>query len=228
MTSPAWRPAAITFDCYGTLIDWNGGIEGAIASVPALQRLPVTDRRSIRARREAIELERYLPKGYRPYREILAESLLDAAREDGVEVPRDQAEAFAASMGSWPPHADSPEGLARLREKFRLAILSNVDRTTLLASVRLLGVPFDLLVTAEDVRSYKPARAHFDRALAELRLRPEEVLHVSYTAEHDLRPAQDLGIRTAWVKRYGVALPSGLQPRFAVPDLLALAGALGA
>ncbi len=228
MTSPDWRPAAITFDCYGTLIDWNRGIEGAVASVPALRGLSDEDRRSIRARREAIELERYLPKGYRPYREILAESLREAAREEGVEVPRDQAEAFASSMGSWPPHADSPEGLARLREKFRLAILSNVDRATLLASVRLLGVPFDLLVTAEDVRSYKPARAHFDRALAELRLRPDQVLHVSYTAEHDLLPAQTLGIPTAWVRRYGVSLPSAAKPRFAVPDLLALAGLLGA
>ncbi|HKB15561.1 MAG TPA: haloacid dehalogenase type II [Planctomycetota bacterium] len=228
MTSPAWRPAAITFDCYGTLIDWNRGIEGAIAAVPALRRTPEPERRSIRARREAIELERFLPKGYRPYREILAESLVEAAREAEIGVPPREAEAFAASMATWPPHADSPEGLARLREKFRLAILSNVDRSTLLASVRLLGVEFDLLVTAEDVRSYKPARAHFDRALAGLGLRPDQVLHVSYTAEHDLLPAQALGISTAWVKRYGAALPSAVKPRLAVPDLLALADALGA
>ncbi|MGH7150009.1 MAG: HAD family hydrolase, partial [Planctomycetota bacterium] len=156
MTSPAWRPAAITFDCYGTLIDWNRGIEGAIAAVPALRGLSDAGRRSIRARREAIELERYLPEGYRPYREILAGSLREAAREAGVEVPATEAEAFASSMGSWPPHADSHEGLSQLRKTFRLAILSNVDRSILLESVRLLGVPFDLLVAAEDVRSYKP------------------------------------------------------------------------
>ncbi len=224
----AWRPAVITFDCYGTLIDWNRGIEGAIAAVPALRRLSDAERRSIRARREAIELERYLPKGYRPYREILAGTLMEAAKELGTEVPVAEAQAFAASMGSWPPHADSPRALGRLREKFRLAILSNVDRATLLEGVRLLGVEFDLLVAAEDVRSYKPARAHFDRALSELRLRADQVLHVSYTADHDLVPAQSLGIPTAWVRRYGVALPSRVDPRFAVPDLLALADDLGA
>ena len=224
----AWRPAAITFDCYGTLIDWNRGIEGALAAVPALRGLSEADRRSIRARREAVELERFLPSGYRPYREILAESLREAASERGVDVPKSEAETFAASMGSWPPHADAPEGLARLRKRFRLAILSNVDRATLLQSVRLLGVAFDLLVTAEDVRSYKPAHAHWDRALADLRLRPSEVLHVSYTADHDLRPAQALGIPTAWVRRYGVTLPEDVRPGFAVPDLRALADAIGA
>ncbi|MGH7151228.1 MAG: haloacid dehalogenase type II, partial [Planctomycetota bacterium] len=81
---------------------------------------------------------------------------------------------------------------------------------------------------AEDVRSYQPARAHFDRALAELRLRPDEVLHVSYTAEHDLRPAQALGIPTAWVTRYGGPLPRDVRPRFTARDLPALADSLGA
>ncbi|HET6201452.1 MAG TPA: haloacid dehalogenase type II [Planctomycetota bacterium] len=223
----AWLPAAITFDCYGTLIDWNRGIEAAIAAVPSLRRLSESDRSSVRARREAIELERFLSEGYRPYREILAESLREAARERGIGVPAAEAEAFAASMGGWPPHPDAREGLRRLRAQFRLGILSNVDRATLAKSVALLGVPFDLLVTAEDVRSYKPARAHWDRALAELGLRPSEVLHVSYTADHDLRPAQALGIPTAWVRRGGAALPADVRPRVAVPDLLALADALG-
>jgi 2-haloacid dehalogenase len=95
-------------------------------------------------------------------------------------------------------------------------------------SVRLLDVSFDLLVTGEDVRFYKPSPAHFERALAELRLRPEELLHVSYTVEHDLRPAERLGIGTAWVRRYGVPEPRDVRPRFRVPDLLVLAEELGA
>ena len=228
MTGEPWRPAAITFDCYGTLIDWNRGIETAIAAVPSLRSLSDRARREIRERREAIEFERHLPGAWRPYREVLAESLRDAAREGGIDVPAAEAASFAASMGRWPPHPDAPPALLRLRPRFGLAILSNVDRSTLLESVRLLGVSFDLLVTAEDVRSYKPAPAHFERALADLGLSPSEVLHVSFTADHDLRPAERLGIPTAWVRRYGVPEPRDLRPRFSVPDLLALAEALGA
>ena len=218
---------ALTFDCYGTLIDWDRGIEEAIARVPSLAALSVETRRAIRARRETIELERHLER-FRPYREILARSLQDAAGEVGVAVSETEASAFSASMGTWPPHPGVPEALARLRKRFRLAILSNVDRAVLEESVRSLGVSFDLLVTAEDVRSYKPALAHFERALRDLDLPPEAVLHVSYTPDHDLRPAQSLGIPTAWIRRPGAPAPPDLRPRYTVPTLAALADALGA
>lgn len=221
-------PKALTFDCYGTIVDWNQGIEEALARVGPISALPAERRRAIRVRREAVELERHLGRGYRPYLEILAASLVEAAREEGVDVSEGESRAFAASMGSWPFHPDAPEGLKRLRKRFRLAILSNVDRATLLETVRRLGVPFDLLVTAEDVRSYKPALPHFERALSELRLAPEAVLHVSYAAEHDLRPAAQLGIPTAFVRRGSATLPPDVRPRVVVQDLVSLADFLEA
>ena len=214
----------LTFDCYGTLIDWRTGVREALAAIPSLRAADVA-----RLVRDRERVEREIERGeYLPYGEVLARSLFAAAREQGIAVTEGEARLFADSQGAWPPFAESREALARLAERWQLAILSNVETRVLERSVRALGAPFELLVTAEDVRSYKPARAHFEAALARLGVGPERVLHVACSLYHDVRPAAAIGMRTAFVDREGEGTPPDLAPDVAAPDLRALVAALGA
>lgn len=222
----AFDPAEIwtlTFDCYGTLIDWNAGVREAVSSIGSLRGADLA--RLVRERERA---EREIQRGeYLPYGEVLARSLAAAAREQGLEVPPEDARRFAESQGDWPPFAESRVALARLAERWQLAILSNVETQVLERSVRALGAPFELRITAEEVRSYKPAPAHFEAALARLGIGPERVLHVACSLYHDVRPAAAIGMRTAFVDREGEGVPADLAPDLVVPDLRALLVALG-
>ena len=215
---------ALTFDCYGTLIDWDAGIRGAIGATPSLAGCDVERLVSDRDRSER-ELE---AGDWLPYDAVLEASIRAAGRAQGRETSAEERRAFAASMARWPPHPDSPAALARLAARFRLAILSNVQTATLRASVQLLGAPFATLVTAEELRSYKPARAHFDEGLRRLGLPRERVLHVAQSLFHDVRPALRMGWWTAWVDRKSESLPADLRPHVVVGDLASLADRLGA
>ena len=211
---------AFTFDCYGTLIDWDVGIAAAIRRIPALRDV---DAERFLQRREALEAD--LQAGpYLPYEEVLARSLRQTAREFGVAVTNAEARAFAASVPDWPPFADAPGFLRRLRRLGKpLAIVSNVTTATLRASVRSLGAPFDLLMTAEDVRSYKPAPAHWLQAHARLGLAPAATLHVAASLHHDVQPALRLGVPCVWVNRRGGPLPPGVEAALVAYDLHDLA-----
>jgi len=190
---------ALTFDCYGTLVDWNRGAREAIASLPSLAGCDVGGLLAARHR-----AERAIEAGpFRPYADVLARSLAAAAREQNREPTDAELERFAGSVPDWPPFDETPGALARLATRFRLAILSNVDTAPLRATALRLGAPFAALVTAEEVRSYKPARAHFDEALRRLELEREDVLHVAQSVYHDVRPTRALGWRCVWVDREG-------------------------
>lgn len=218
------RIRALTFDCYGTLVDWLGGVRTAVAAMPTMAGC---DTRRLLADRETIELE-MLSGPYRPYRDILAISMARAARMQEREPTPDELAAFTASMGTWPPFAETAEALQVMRERFRLAILSNVDSDVLERTVALIDVPIDVRVAAEDIRSYKPATLHFEEALRRLELEKDEVLHVAQSQRHDLRPAGALGWKTAWVNRLGEELTFDLKPDLVVPDLSSLVTALSA
>jgi 2-haloalkanoic acid dehalogenase type II len=213
---------ALTFDCYGTLVDWLGGVRAALGRLPSLAGADLD--RLVRDR-DAIDRELVLGP-YRPYGEILRESLRRAAALQERELEPGESDAFAASMPRWPPFEETPGVLRRLARRYRLAILSNVETATLRASARALGAPFELCVTAEELRSYKPARAHFDEALRRLALPKERVLHVACSLFHDVQPAQELGWRAAWINREGEPLPPELECEFIVPDLASLELAL--
>jgi len=213
----------VTFDCYGTLIDWDGGIGAAIRSVPSLEGC---DHARILTDRERLEHE-LLAGPYRPYSEVLGESLRRAAAEQAREVPDAQLVHFAATMGMWPPFGDSREALRRLASRFRLAILSNVESATLERSVALLGCDFDELVTAEAIESYKPARKHFDEGRRRLALESDALLHVAGSLYHDVRPAQELGITAVWINRRDEVVPEDLSTDRVFPDLRSVADALG-
>ena len=213
---------ALTFDCYGTLVDWLGGVRAALGRLPSLAGLDLD--RLVRER-DAIDRELVLAP-YRPYGAILRESLRRAAELQDRELAPVDADAFAASMPCWPAFEEAPEVLRRLARRYRLAILSNVESATLRASVDALGAPIESCVTAEELRSYKPARAHFDAALQRLALPKERVLHAACSLFHDLRPAGELGWRTAWVNREDEPIPPDLACDFVVPDLASLELAL--
>jgi 2-haloacid dehalogenase len=213
----------LSFDCYGTLIDWRRGVAEAARSIPALRN---ADLARLVADRELIEREIELGP-YLPYGEVVARSIGEAARAQDLELSTDEARAFAASQASWPPFEEARQVLAILAERWQLVILSNVEDEVLRASVRLLGAPFEELVTAEQLRSYKPKPAHFEAALARLGIEKQNLLHVACSLYHDVRPARALGIATAWVDRDGEGVPADLDPQLVVPDLASLARALG-
>ena len=214
---------ALTFDCYGTLIDWQSGVRGAAERTASLRG---ADLEQLVCDRERIERE--IQRGpYRRYRDVLVESITLAAREQRRNVSSEEARAFAETMSTWPPFAESEEVLIRLAAKYQLAILSNVETRVLEASVRALGAPFELLITAEMLSSYKPARAHFDAALVHLGLERERILHVACSLYHDIQPAAELGWSNAWVNREGENTPPDVAPSWIVSDLTSLASELG-
>ncbi len=220
---PAFQ--ALTFDCFGTLIDWEEGIRKAVADEGLLE--PIQARWSelleFREKKEA-EWEA-LP--YRHYREILSVSLRESFTQVGATLDEPTALRIADSLPRWPPFPDTVSALRRLGSVYPLLLLTNVDRAPLHALIERLGVPFAELVTAEDVRSYKPAAVHFQEARRRLGPRAVGQLHVAVSPFHDLDPAQKLGIPTAWINRKGARLPEGITPLHVTKDLLELCKKLG-
>ncbi len=222
---------ALTFDCYGTLIDWETGLLEAL--------LPIV--RAHGAEGEADELleaygrhEAELERGpYLPYAEILAGSLRGVAGELGFEPTPKEVAAFSRSVGDWPAFPDSPGALARLADRFRLGVITNCDDDLFALSNRRLGVEFDWVVTAEQVGAYKPDPEVFRRAFERIDVPRERILHVAQSLFHDHAPAKGLGMTTVWVDRRGDRPGSGATPAAAaapdltVPDLAALADLAG-
>ena len=194
---------ALSFDCYGTLIDWESGIASALQ--PWVERTGIgLDREELLKRFGAVETIVETQQPDLRYPLVLAETLRRIAADLDVDVADHEAEAFGASVGDWPPFPDSAGALARLKERFKLIILSNVDRASFAKSNRKLGVAFDLIITAEDVGSYKPAQANFDRLfrdLASLGVDRSELVHVAESLFHDHGPAQANDLPSVWIHR---------------------------
>jgi len=210
----ASRLTACTFDCYGTLIDWEGGLGNFLYDYALRQRDERANGRELRERWEAIQFEVIAGK-YRRYADVLAESLRLLADERGWSFTDDDGKALARSMRSWQPFPDTGPALRRAHEAgLALIIVSNTDRDILEHSIRHMEVPIDAVVTAEDVGSYKPALPHFERALELAGAPAGQILHVAFGFKYDIGPAQELGFRSAWVNRRGDPRPGP-----AVPDL---------
>jgi 2-haloacid dehalogenase len=187
-----------TFDCYGTLIDWNLGIRRELERLFGVEAAPQL-------------LERYheLEPGtesapFRSYREVLTIMLERLAQEESIQLPEGEAGALARSLPYWPPFPEVPAALAELRERgWQLAILSNTDRDLIAASQKQIGVPIDLAIVAEDVESYKPAHAHWERFFEATTADREHHVHVAASLFHDIAPARELGLRSVWINRLG-------------------------
>jgi 2-haloacid dehalogenase len=206
-SAPRWA----TFDCYGTLIDWNGGIRGELVRVFGEERADELLHRYH-------ELEPQLEAdGKRSYREVLTEAM----RELGA--PAGEEDALARSLPEWTPFPEVPDALREARANgWKLAILSNTDRDFIDASQEHIGVPFELAIVASEIGSYKPALGHWQAFEREVG-RPPDV-HVAASLFHDIAPANELGLRSIWINRLDEQ--PGPQPTRELPDLTQLPKAL--
>jgi 2-haloacid dehalogenase len=204
-----------TFDCYGTLIDWNAGIGGVLERLYGAQQAPELLRRYHELEPE-VQAE-----AYRSYSDVLSLTLERLANEVGYGIPEGEGGVLPQSLPDWPPFPEVPEALAELRRRgWNLAILSNTDRDLIAASQRTLGVPFDLTVVAEDVESYKPAHGHWERFFELTTADRAHHVHVAASLFHDLAPARELGLTTVWINRLGEDAEP--EPDRELPDLSGL------
>jgi 2-haloalkanoic acid dehalogenase type II len=211
----------LTFDCYGTLIDWRGGISDAFSRIGSRTGQPV-DRHQIldlHARFEP-EVQR---EEFRSYREVLDLTATRIAGALGLDIPTDDRHFLSASLANWQPFADTGAALERLHEAgFRLGILSNVDDDLLAATLQHFPVDFDFLVTAQQVGSYKPAPGHFREAQRQIGGAPW--LHVAQSFFHDVQPAVALEVPVVWINRLDEDPASAAQPLAVFPDMASFAG----
>jgi 2-haloacid dehalogenase len=207
-----------TFDCYGTLIDWEGGIRSAVQDL-----WPQVDPQVMLEHYHAIE-PRVQGKGDLSYREVMARSLTAVAAIERVDLEPSKREYLADSLPGWHAFEEVPGALGELRERgWKLAILSNTDPDLLAASVRTLGVPFELSITAAEAGSYKPAPGHWNR-FRELAGPVDRHVHVGASLFHDVAPAAQMGLPMVWINRLGEV--SDLPRAAELPDLAGLAGAV--
>ena len=198
-----------TFDCYGTLIDWNGGIRRELVRVFGEERADALLHRYHGLERE-LEAD-----GSRSYAEVLTEAMR------GLGAPAGEADALARSLPSWEPFPEVPPALAELRARgWRLAILSNTDPDFLAASLERIGVPVDLSVVASEIGSYKPAHRHWERFFAETGADRERHVHVAASLFHDVAPTRELGLMSVWINRLGERADP--EPTRELPDLTRL------
>ena len=187
-----------SFDCYGTLIDWNGGVRKTLEGI-----WPDADPQRLLARYHAVEP--LVQEGRSlPYREVMARVQRAVAAIEGLPLPPDGEYALAESLPSWTAFPEVPGALRALRQRgWRLAILSNTDPELLAASLRQIGVPVDATVTAAEAGSYKPAPGHWNRFFERTGADPGRSVHVAASLFHDIAPAAERGMRSVWINRLG-------------------------
>lgn len=218
---------ALTFDCYGTLIDWEAGILTALRAV--------LDPRAVKPGDDEL-LERYagheagLEGGpYLRYRDVLGRSLRGVCADLDVEPTEAEIARFSASVGEWPAFPDSAEALARLHRRFKLGVITNCDDDLFALSNRRLGVTFEWIVTAQQAGSYKPDPANFAFAFERIDVPRERILHVAQSLFHDHVPAKALGMTTAWIDRrhdkpgFGATPPADANPDVSASSMAAFA-----
>ena len=189
----------ISFDCYGTLIDWESGILGYIRPLLRAKGCSASDSQILNLYSELEPGEQSGP--YRTYREVLAGVMNGFARNLNFELSAPEASGLADSIPDWKPFPDTVQALRKLKSRYKLAILSNIDDDLFAFTAKRLEVPFDLIVTAQQVRSYKPSQRNFETLLARIDATSHALLHAAESLYHDVAPAGELGIATVWVNR---------------------------
>jgi 2-haloacid dehalogenase len=215
MEDPRWA----TFDCYGTLVDWNAGIRAE------LDRLLGPSDGELLTRYHEIEPRVQSEHPTWSYREVMAAVLAELASEAGAVLPADQRDALARSLPGWPVFAEVPGALDEAHARgWRLVALSNTDRDLIEASMKAIGVPFDGAIVASEIGSYKPAPGHWRAFQESTGADPGRHVHVAQSHYHDITPAHALGIRTVWINRLGERAEPA--PTRELPDLRGLADVL--
>lgn len=216
------RFRALTFDCYGTLIDWESGLLAALRPILRSHGQSLNDRQILDI---YSELEPKAQNPYRRYRQVLEHVVRGFGDRLGFPVSNAEAESLPESLKDWRPFPDTRAALGMLKKKYKLAIISNTDDDLFAATARHLQVKFDEVITAEQAKAYKPSTAPFVLALERLGLPPEQVLHCGQSIYHDVLPAKSLGLATVLVYRrgFGATRPTDGKPDLEVPDLETLA-----
>jgi 2-haloacid dehalogenase len=219
----------LTFDCYGTLIDWEAGIATALGAVTRAHGVDVPDEELLTTyagHEAALEAGPYLR-----YREVLARACRGVCADLGIEPRDDEVEAFAGSVGEWPAFPDSSAALAALAGRFKLAVITNCDDDLFAASNRRLGVTFDHVITAQQAGSYKPSHRNFELAFEWIGRPRDRILHVAQSLFHDHVPAKELGLTSVWINRRagregsGATPPASAAPDATFPDMASFAEA---
>jgi 2-haloalkanoic acid dehalogenase type II len=193
------RTTWLTFDCYGTLIDWEGGIRKFFSTLPGAEKL---DQEALLAEWEEIQF-RMIAGGYKPYRGVLAASLRETLAARGLPPAPEKETEFAKALTTWAPFRDTNPALKELKRRgFRLGIISNIDDDLLARTVRRFTVSFDLLVTAQQSGAYKPAANSFRLALEHIAIPPGQVTHVAFGDRYDLATARQNGMQVVFVNRH--------------------------
>ena len=206
--------STLTFDCYGTLIDWESGIYDAL--LPLTQQVnPLPDRTQVLQAFAEVESGVQSEFPDLPYPEILVKVHIQLAKSFDVSATAESHETFGRSVANWPAFPDSAESLQYLKKYFKLVILSNVDRTGFSYSSRHLGVDFDAVYTAQDIGSYKPSPTNFIYMIEQLESRgisKDEILHTAQSLYHDMVPATEIGLATCWIDRRAGQEGAGATP----------------
>ncbi len=217
----------ITFDCYGTLIDWEAGILPALRGVLAAHGQSLTDKAILELYGE---FEAEAESGpYQSYRNVLESVVRQLGERCGFRPSPAELHSLHESVPAWPPFSDTVAALQRLQKRYRLAVISNIDDDLFAGTRKHLGVEFAGVITAQQARSYKPSLNNFRLALQKLGIEPSRLLHVAQSVYHDVIPAQSFGISTVWVNRrsarpgMGAVRAASGQPDLEVPDVATLA-----
>jgi len=213
---------AITFDCYGTLIDWETGLLGAIRPILRDHRGELSDAEVLRLYSE-LEPKQQTP--YRKYSDVLANVMRGFGERLVFSVSDEEAHSLPESLKKWMPFPDTNAALGKLKTRFRLAIISNTDDALFAETAKHFDVHFDEVITAEQAKAYKPSLEPFRLALQRLGLADHQVLHAGQSIHHDVLPAKSLGLSTVLVRRrgFGAAMHAAGEPDLSVPDLETLA-----
>ena len=220
------KPKWITFDCYGTLVQWHAALRRAVRAVLADHReTPEWDDIRLTELVDAlrtVSMAQQARSPYRDYKTVLQSSLKEVMHQRGLSPGPSDGEALLSFLREIPPHPEVPAALARLRKHFRLAIISNTDDDLIAGTVASLGVPIDFVVTAQQAQAYKPDHRLFRHAHAEIGVAPEETVHVGMGQVTDLKVCHEMGIRAVWIDRLGETLNPDWTPEAVLPDLVAL------
>jgi 2-haloacid dehalogenase len=195
----AERARWATFDCYGTLVDWNAGIRAQLARL-----FGEAEADALLARYHEVEPRIQTERPHASYRDVMASTLAELAAEAGAQLPDEERDALGRSLPGWPVFPDAPDALAEARSRgWRLFALSNTDRDFIEASMAAIGVPFEGAIVASEINSYKPAHLHWRAFFESTGADPDRHVHVAQSHSHDIGAADELGIPSIWINRLG-------------------------
>lgn len=215
----------ITFDCYGTLVQWHDAVRRAAASILERHVSASVSKESIAifaARLREIAMEHQQQSPFLEYETVLGASLNQALRETGHDASAADLESLLLTLGRIEPHPDVPEALARLRQHYRIAVISNTSDNLIADTITAIGTPIDFVITAGQARAYKPDHQLFHHAYAAMGVTKDQTIHVAMGQFSDLKVCQELGIRCVWIDREGEPLDPAWQPDAVLKDLSGL------